>query len=475
MNRLLAIFLALSLALSADGYSTPPIQHNPWTTNSAANLPAPSTVLTAGQIARVDTSLFASNNINLQAMINSLPAATKTPLPGGGTIELGKGVFYTSSGNLFTGSGGQALRIIGQGINQTYLVFTNPGDGLTVNGTLPYNTSLELKDITVAASYDTANFLIVNHSTSVTTFKEACFAYWPALLCQSLPLNVCAYGSAAATLLCGVNLADSEGLLDTFEDCYFTSLGAGVRVNNDHLRMINCQFTAVGVAQDAMYFYTGGYGGALPPDPRAASLLTNNWVTVGIPDLNARACITVTGGFDDDEFYGCYFVFSHAIILLDRSPITSGYMGHEVFAGGHIEGLVYRTIVASNTPNCPASLSGGTIQFVNCDNFNYSAYGADADQIATWGQITGGGKVAYSTATAPNVFEQNSKNNLSYDFYAGGTKVLSLSNNTVVIPNLVANEININAPTSSPPASISSFKGGITITNNGVVYHIPIY
>ena len=187
------------------------------------------------------TNMAVSYQIDLQSMLNALPHATNRMYPGGGTIELGEGIFYTG-GALYTNySGVDTVIIKGKGIVQTCLVFTN-NMGLTFQGR-GNNVGLNLQGLLIASTVDSNYFLVRVQNNNRSTFSDVAFIPWNTVLTAPLGLELGSDGNQlSAGGLGGLWDDDGNGVGGdnfTVENCNFDSLALGLVISADHARINN--------------------------------------------------------------------------------------------------------------------------------------------------------------------------------------------------------------------------------------------
>ena len=194
----------------------------------------------------VITNTAKSYQINLQAQLDALPHSTNRMYPGGGTIELGEGIFY-AGGALYTNYAGvDSITIKGKGVVQTCLVFTN-NSGLTFQGH-GNNIGVNMEGLLIASTVDSNYFLVRIQNNNRSTFSDVTFVPWSIVLTAPLGLELGQDGNQlSAGGLSGLWDDDSNGVGGdnfTVENCNFDSLALGLVISADHARINNNFFEA---------------------------------------------------------------------------------------------------------------------------------------------------------------------------------------------------------------------------------------
>lgn len=362
----------------------------------------------------VFTNTAEIHNIDLMAMLNSLPHSTSRMIPGGGTIELGSGVFYTSANSFYSNSVGvDTVTLRGKGVVSTALVITNAGELLRTVGN-NNNIGLILDGILLAATTDSTNALVHLQNGNRVRITDTTFHYWPAATKNAgfgLEVGFLGGDSPNATNLGGLWIEYGSGEQISLYDCNFDALKWGIYGMWDHLNLYHVFFEMIGVQI--------GENGIVPRG--------TDWPKTDLRSLGGS--ITAVSGFQDNLFLSTHF-FACAW------PFVNGLSGrphgqfNTVFEGGQIEGIDGHLMLS--VPD-----AGGRVIFRDMDYFN----ARPEMQVIT---NSPSGWVA-SSGTISNVFEFSTRGGRDYVMKVAGHENLRLKNDGSVRGNFLLTNIPTNA------------------------------
>ena len=263
---------------------------------------------------RIFTNASKSYHIDLPAILNAFPHATNRSYPGGGTIELGEGIFYTS-GALYTNySGVDTIIIKGKGAVQTCLVFTN-NSGLTLRGS-GNNIGLIMQGVLVASTVDSNYFLVHVQNNNRSVIEDCTFTYWPKAT-NGLGLEVGVNGGAQS--VGGLSGVWYDGVPTPLGDAFiirdnnFDYLAVGAYLDANHPRLENNFFEAINCDGDIdspskTSTWPGtsplALGGAVLIGPKISSFaaIGNHWFRCVYPISDLREVAANDVIFHDSEF-----------------------------------------------------------------------------------------------------------------------------------------------------------------------------
>jgi len=283
----------------------------------------------------VITNTSRSSEIDLQAMLNAAPHSTNRNSPGGITIELGEGIFYTG-GAVWTNRtlGVDTIVIKGQGVVQTCLVFTN-NSGLDISGK-NNRIGVEIRGLLIASTVDSNYFLVHLQNNNRTIIDDVTFHYWPTATNIGIGLQV----GLVATARCANGLGglwyDCPGTYgDAFvvQNCNFDALVVGALLDGNHPRLYNNFFEGINrggghVGQaantwpvtDALHI-----GGALFLGHTLNTAPIQSFTAIGNHWFNCSNAIVDLKGTDDGplgelRFIDSQFEFGQSVLMLTNSP-----------------------------------------------------------------------------------------------------------------------------------------------------------
>jgi len=381
----------------------------------------------------VITNTAIHHNIDLPAMLNALPHATNRMYPGGGTIELGQGIYYTS-GALYTNyTGVDTVVIRGKGVVQTCLIFTN-NTGLTLQGN-GNNLSLILQGVTVASIVDSNYFLVHLQNNNRSAIEDCTFGFWPHMT-NGIGLEVGVAATAiSATGLGGVWYDGTPTPLGTsflLARNNFNALAIGAYLDANHPRLEDNFFEADNCDGDAESpGRTSNWpapsplslGGAVFLGPRISSFSGrgNHWFRCVNPivDLRQNAANEVT--FHDNEFElsgGGILMITNGTAALTLDGITWGEPNPLLYEFNSVSGyaLSATSFDAQPNPNYRTRIAGNYRGNYNFQNL--SGNGAGITNLVSAAQVAKQFAITNESRTARFVITTNTENIHNIDLQA---------------------------------------------------------
>jgi hypothetical protein len=245
----------------------------------------------------------------IQEAINSLPASSNRFSPGGGVVQLGPGVFYTTSTiHTVNNTNPFSLTIRGSGAQAGGIVYVGSAPQTVIKAGMPHSlnsVSFNLENLWIASSLNAPTnivYLAGNGEDDFVSFggvdwasiRDCWFGYWPSMTNNPpFGLVTARYNDGLVHNLVGLDVDCNWNQIIRVEHCQFTEV-MGIGWHTDHGYVHACQFANSGIT---------------------TSVQTNNWPASSPFSMGAAiTCYGRNGNevwiFSDNVFINsalCYF------------------------------------------------------------------------------------------------------------------------------------------------------------------------
>ncbi len=198
----------------------------------------------------------------IQEAINSLPISSNRVSPGGGVVQLGPGVFYTTSTiHTINNTNPFALTIRGSGAEAGGIVYVGSVPQTVIKAGIPHSinsVSFNLENLWIASAINAPTnivYLAGNGEDDFVTFggvdwagiRDCWFGFWPSMTNNPpFGLVTARYNDALVHNLVGLDVDCNWNQIIQVEHCQFTAV-MGIGWHTDHGYVRACQFANSGI------------------------------------------------------------------------------------------------------------------------------------------------------------------------------------------------------------------------------------
>lgn len=212
------------------------------------------------------TNATAVANIDLQAIFNSFPHSPNHQTPGGGTLLLNGGIYYTGGADYYNTIGDDSIKIKSMNGMLSCLVFTN-NSGINIHSAGGDGMSFEADGVVFASTVDSNYFLIHIQNNNRTIIQNCVFTPWQTATNNNglglefgLAVSVTNAPSLGGVWYDGVG---SYGDVFDFHDNNLNALANGLLNDGNHLRFDNNFIEACGSSSKWPTNDVLGFGGGI--------------------------------------------------------------------------------------------------------------------------------------------------------------------------------------------------------------------